>query len=328
MRRLTVAVFGVMAILLLVGGCGNRETSDKNSPAAGMPDKIIVQAPLAPPTAPLFKMVADSLPEGTKLELLVYNTVDEATARVLKGEADFSVLPVNVAAKLYNTGIDISLANVNTWGILYLVSVDDTVKEWQDLKGMELYVGTRGTTPDVLTQYLLRRNGLKEGEVKLTYLGSPEIAQMVINGLVKNAVLPEPLVTQVLMKNQRARVVRDFYADWQRFEGETSRLPQTGMVVRNGFARSYPDAVAGFHRAYASALDWTVANPDQAAPLVESNLKMPAPVFVRSMERTRLQYAGGSGASKDVNAYLAKLLDFSPDMVGGKLPDEKFYLPQ
>lgn len=326
MRRLAAAVVAVAAVLLLAAGCGNRGVSDK-TPSAGTPDKIIVQAPLAPPTAPLFKMVEDGLPEGTKLELLVYNTVDEATARVIKGEADFSVLPVNVAAKLYNSGIDISLANVNTWGILYLVSVDDKVEEWQDLKGMELYVGARGSTPDVLTQYLLRRNGLKEGEVKLTYLGSPEIAQMVINGLVKNAVLPEPLVTQVLMNNQQARVVRDFYTDWQRSEGET-RLPQTGMVVSNGFVRSYPGAVTGFQKAYAGALDWTVAHPDQAAPLVETNLKMPAPVFVRSMERTRLQFAGGSGASKDVSAYLARLLDFSPDMVGGKLPDEKFYLSE
>lgn len=328
MRRLTFAAVAVMVVLLLAAGCGNRGVSDKNLPSTGTPDKIIVQAPLAPPTAPLFKMVEDGLLEGTKLELLVYNTVDEATARVIKGEADLSVLPVNVAAKLYNSGIDVSLANVNTWGILYLVSVDDKVKEWQDLKGMELYVGARGSTPDVLTQYLLRRNGLKEGGVKLTYLGSPEIAQMVINGLVKNAVLPEPLVTQVLMNNQRARVVRDFYTDWQQFEGETSRLPQTGMVVRNGFARSYPGAVTGFQKAYASAMDWTVAHPDQAAPLVESNLKMPAPVFVRSMERSRLQFAGGSGVSKDVSAYLAKLLDFSPDMVGGKLPDEKFYLSE
>ncbi|OPX90154.1 hypothetical protein [Pelotomaculum sp. PtaB.Bin117] len=48
------------------------------------------------------------------------------------------------------------------------------------------------------------------------------------------------------MNNQRARVVRDFYADWQQFEGEASRLPQAGMVVRNGFARSYPGAVTGF----------------------------------------------------------------------------------
>ncbi|MGI5940742.1 MAG: ABC transporter substrate-binding protein, partial [Pelotomaculaceae bacterium] len=81
-----------------------------------------------------------------------------------------------------------------------------------------------------------------------------------------------------------------------------------------------------FHRAYAGALDWTVANPAEAAPLVEASASIPAPVFVQSMERTRLRFVPGSKARADVDVYLSRLLDFSPEMVGGKLPDEKFYL--
>ena len=205
---------------------------------------------------------------------------EEATTRVVKGDADFTVLPVNVASKLYSRDVDISLANVSTWGILYLVSLDEGVASWEDLKGSQLYVGARGSTPDVLTQYLLRQAGLKEGDVELIYSGSPEIAQMIINGLARHAVLPEPLVTQVLMKNQQARVIRDYFADWQLYEGEGVRLPQAGMVVRNDFTRLHPEAVVDFQRAYAEAMDWVVANPGEAATLVEANLQLPAPVFV------------------------------------------------
>ena len=96
------------------------------------------------------------------------------------------MLPVNVAAKLYNKGVDISLANVSTWGILYLVTLES------DVKGNGRTSGERNSTlepgaplPYVLTQYFLSRNGLKEGEVHLTYLDSPEIARMMVNGLVK-----------------------------------------------------------------------------------------------------------------------------------------------
>lgn len=323
MRRIIIAVT-VMALLVLAAGCAARDTGG-GDPAV-LPAKIVVQAPAAPPTAPLFKLVEEGLPGDIELELIIYKSVEEATARVVKGEADFTVLPVNVAAKLYNLDVDISLANVSTWGILYLVSVDPKVQEWEDLKGDELYVGAKGSTPDVLTQYLLHQNGLGVREVGLTYANSPEIAQMLINGLATSAVLPEPMVTQVLLKNQQARVVRDFYADWQQFEGAAAKLPQAGMIVDNRFARSYPGVVDTFHQAYAEALDFTVATPAAVAPLVEAGTQMPAPVFVKSMERTRLQFATGTAARDDVEIYLARLLEISPDMVGGKLPDEKFFL--
>ncbi|TEB07569.1 ABC transporter, phosphonate, periplasmic substrate-binding protein [Pelotomaculum schinkii] len=324
MRR-TVQLMMLLAVLLLTAGCGSQGTESKEVKTA-VPEKIVVQAPLGPPTAPLFKMAEENPLKGTKVELVIYKSVEEATTRAVKGEADFTVLPVNVAAKLYNKGVDISLANVSTWGILYLVSTDSAVQDWHDLTGQDLYVGARGSTPDVLTRYLLDKNGLKAGEVRLNYLESPEIAQMMINGLVTNAVLPEPMVTQVLLNSKESRVVRDFYSDWQQFEGYSAQLPQAGMVVRNEFAKAYPQALREFQQAYARELDSTVADPAGAAPLIEKNLKMPAQVFIQSMTRTRLKYVSGSRAKPDVNTYLTTLLELSPDMVGGKLPDENFFL--
>lgn len=325
MRGIKVLALILLSLAFLTAGCGLWDSAGKKQ-AASAPEKIIVQAPVGPPSAPLFKLAKDGLPDGAKVELIVYKSDEEAATRIIKNEADLTVMSVNLAAKLYNKDVDISLANVTTWGILYLVSVDDRVQEWDDLRGGELYVGSRGSSPDVLTRYLLGRNGLKEENLKLTYLESSQIAQMIISGMAKNAVLPEPMVTRVLMNNSRARVVRDFFMDWRHFEGENASLPQAGTVVRNEFARTYPQALKEFQSAYKSALEWTVANPEEAAPLVEENISIPAPVFIKSMERTRLNFIEGAAAKEDVNTYLSKLLDFSTEMVGGKLPDEKFFL--
>jgi NitT/TauT family transport system substrate-binding protein len=324
MWKIRITALLALCAFLLVAGCGQSSSKKQESPA--MPEKIVIQAPLAPPTTPLFKFAKDSTLNGAKLELIIYKSVEEATTRIAKGEADFTVLPLNVAAKLYNKQVDISLANVSTWGILYLLTTDSQVSSWQDLKGKELYVGAQGSSPDVLTQYFISKNGMKAGDIKLAYLTSPEIAQLMINGLVKNAVLPEPQATQVIINNSQARVARDFFADWQAFEGKDARLPQAGMVVRNEFAVSYPKAVSEFQNAYKSAIEWTAANPADAAALAAANMNIPAPVFVKSMEKTRLFFATGTEASGDVKTYLSRLLDISPDMVGGKLPDEKFFL--
>lgn len=324
MWKIRITVILILLTFLLAAGCGSSSSKKQESPA--MPEKIVIQAPLAPPTTPLFKFAKDGTLNGAKLELIIYKSVEEATTRIAKGEADFTVLPLNVAAKLYNKQVDISLANVSTWGILYLLTTDSQVVNWQDLIGKELYVGAQGSSPDVLTQYFISKNGIKAGDIKLAYLTSPEIAQLMINGLVKNAVLPEPQATQVIINNSQARVARDFFADWQTFEGKDARLPQAGMVVRNEFAASYPKAVSEFQNTYKSAVEWTAANPADAASLAAANMNIPAPVFVKSMEKTRLFFATGMEASGDVETYLSRLLDISPDMVGGKLPDEKFFL--
>ncbi|MFA5384230.1 MAG: ABC transporter substrate-binding protein [Eubacteriales bacterium] len=316
-----------LIIALFITGCARTQTGDKQQKESlKMPDQITVQAPIAPATAPLLKMASEGLPSGVKINLIIYKTDEEATTRVIKNEADFSILSTNLAAKLYNKEVDISLANVNTWGILYLISAEDGVTEWNDLKGKELYVGARGSTPDVLTRYFLHKNGLSENDLKITYLQSPEIARMIISGLAKNAVLPEPMVTQVLLNNNKARIIENFYEDWKTIEGGNAGLPQAGMIVRNSFANSYPSLVASFQQAYASALDETVKNPAGSASLVQTSLQIPAPVFVQSIKRTHLKYVEGEKAKKDVEIYLSRLLELSPEMVGGKLPDEKFFL--
>jgi len=314
-----------LLVILVAAGCSGQGAKTDGTPTPA-PEKIVVQAPFGPPTAPLFSLAENSTLPNTKVELIIYKNVEEATTRIVKGEADFTVLPVNVAAKLYNKGLPIKLANVSTWGILYLVTVDSELKEWSELAGKDLYVGAKGSSPDVLTQYLLSKNGVQADEVNLTYLESPEIAKMMINGLVKYAVLPEPLVTQVLLNNKQARVVRDFYADWQTAAGNSAKLPQAGMVVNNDFAQAHPQTVRDFQQAYDRQLAATVANPASVAPLVEKQLNIKAPVFIQSMSRTRLEFVAAGSAQADVHTYLKALLDLSPDMVGGKLPDEKFFL--
>jgi len=324
MRKSLILMLSLL-VILLAAGCSGQGAKTNGTPTPA-PEKIVVQAPVGPPSAPLFSLAENSTLPNTKVELIVYKTVEEATTRIVKGEADFTVLPVNVAAKLYNKGLPIKLANVSTWGILYLVAVDSELKEWSELAGKDLYVGAKGSSPDVLTQYLLSKNGVQADEVNLTYLESPEIAKMMINGLVKYAVLPEPLVTQVLLNNKQARVVRDFYADWQTAAGNSAKLPQAGMVVNNDFAQAHPQTVRDFQQAYDRQLAATVANPASVAPLVEKQLNIKAPVFIQSMSRTHLLFVPAGSAKADVDTYLKALLDLSPDMVGGKLPDEKFFL--
>lgn len=91
-----------LIITLLIAGCAKTPTGEKQKESLKIPDQVTVQAPIAPATAPLLKMAGQGLPSGVKINLIIYKTVEEATTRVIKNEADFTILPLNVAAKLYN----------------------------------------------------------------------------------------------------------------------------------------------------------------------------------------------------------------------------------
>ncbi len=62
----------LLSLTFLAAGCGARDSAGKKQ-AAVTPEKIVVQAPIGPPTTPLFKLAKDGLPDGTKLELIIYN---------------------------------------------------------------------------------------------------------------------------------------------------------------------------------------------------------------------------------------------------------------
>jgi NitT/TauT family transport system substrate-binding protein len=325
MKKIQLSILLIIISLVTVG-CSEISKSNVEDEK---PEKIIIQAPAAPPTSPLIKLVEDSMltesVEGGNIEFIIYKTVEEATARIARGEADFTVLPVNVASKLYNKEADISLLNVNTWGILYLLSRNGEIKTWEDLKGKELFVGAQGSSPDVITRYLLGKNGIKDGEVTISYGTSPEILQWMIAGKTDLVVLPEPMVTQGLIKAEGMQIGMDYSKEWENTNGEGSKLPQTGIVVRTTFAKEYPNAVEDFQNAYKNALDIVVKEPSSVAPLIEEKIEIPGAVFEKSMERTKLEFVNAQEAKNDVEIYLNALNEIAGDMIGGKLPDEGFY---
>lgn len=325
MKKIQLTILLIIMTFTAVG-CSEAGTSNVETKK---PEKIVIQAPAAPPTSPLIKLVEGEMLEGSgeegKIELILYKTVEEATTRIARGEADFTVVPVNVASKLYNKGADVSLLNVNTWGILYLLSRDGEVKSWEDLKGKDLFVGAQGSSPDVITTYLLNKNGIKNEEINISYGTSPEILQWMIAGKADTVVLPEPLVTKGLTKAENMQIAMDYSKEWGNINGEGSKLPQTGIAVRTSFANEYPDAVEAFQNAYKEALDAVVKDPTSISALIEEKLEIPAAVFEKSMERTKLEFVSANEAITDVETYLNALNEISGDMIGGKLPDEGFY---
>ena len=71
-----------------------------------------------------------------------------------------------MAAVLYQkTEKGITVIDINTLGVLYVVENGTSIQSFADLKGKTIYMTGKGTTPEYALNYLLEKNGLTREDV-------------------------------------------------------------------------------------------------------------------------------------------------------------------
>ena len=269
-----------------------------------------------------------SLGDNVKAEYLVEQTPDTLSAKLLTGEIEIATIPTNTAAKLYNKGVAYQIAAMNTWGVMYVLTNGVNINNWADLKGKQVDTTGQGAASDVVFRYLLSKNGVNpDKDLTLKYIASPvEQAQLAIAGKSKITVLPEPWVSTVISKNKDMKLALDMQKEWTRINGADVPFAQTCLVVKADFASQHPEIMTKFLQEYANSIEWANKNTVAAGELVtKHDIGIPADVAATAIPRLNLRYMSSIDAKASVEKYLQVLLDFSPDSIGGKLPDAKFY---
>jgi NitT/TauT family transport system substrate-binding protein len=268
-------------------------------------------------------------PQGYQVSYTFYNSPSELVPKIVSGEVDIAALPSNLAAKLYNSGVDYRYAAVNVWGVLYLLSTNTEIRGWDDLAGKTVYSIGKGTTPDLLFRYLLEEHGIDpESEITIDYTHDQiGLSQLMTAGKVETAVLPEPFVSKVLSGNEKSTIVLDFQKEWGDVRDTRPQYPQSGVVVRGEFADNNPKALADFLMRYEESIKWVNDEVKDAALVVEKmNIGLKAEEAEAAIPRSNLSFAEADAVQKEVEDFLSFLLKFAPKSVGGKIPDDGFYL--
>ena len=261
-------------------------------------------------------------------DLQLYGAADEIVPKLIKGELDMAAIPANLAATLYQkTNGGIQVMAVNTLGVLYVVEKGDSVHSFADLKGRTILSTGKGTTPEYVLRYLLRKNGIDpDKDVKIEYYSeaSEVTAQMAATKKDAIAVLPQPYVTAAQMKDSSLRVVLDLTREWNKV-CDTQLI--TGVtVVRTAYAEEHPEEVINFLKDYQKSVDAANDDLDGTAALCEEvGVVAKAAIAKKALPKCNIVYRIGDEMKADVNAYLQVLYDASPAAVGGKLPDANFY---
>lgn len=252
---------------------------------------------------------------------------DEILPRMIKGEVDIALIPANAASVLYNkTEGAITCLNINTLGVLSVVTGDTSVSEFADLAGRTIYLTGKGTTPEYTMNYLLAQAGIAE-EVTLEFKSeAAEVVSVLAADPSAVGVLPQPFVTAAQVKNEALLAPIDLTDAWAELAEPGSQLVTGVTVVRNEFLEASPEAVEEFLDAQAASVDEVNADPAAAAPLVvEAGIVEAEPVAARAIPGCHLVCITGTELEDALAGYLNVLFEADPASVGGALPAESFY---
>lgn len=251
---------------------------------------------------------------------------DAVIPQLVSGEADMAIIPPNLAATVYNkTKGKIKVLAINNLGVLYLVengdlginSIDDLINS-----GETIYTSGKGATPDLAINEVIRNAGFNESDVNIEYLAeASEVAQKMIAGEAKIALLPEPMVTNVLMKNENAKVALDVNKLYE--EATSSPLISAVLVARSEYLDEID--VPLLLENYEQSINKANTNVDATAALLGKYDIMPEEVAKKALPKLALKYIDGDEMKIMVESYLDQLYASNPQLVGGSLPADDFY---
>ncbi|MGL1892783.1 MAG: ABC transporter substrate-binding protein [Spirochaetaceae bacterium] len=260
--------------------------------------------------------------DNTKVEYSIVNTPQLVTAGLLSGSYDIAALPTNLAAIIFNKKSDYELAAVTGNGTLYVISSRDDIKTWKDLKGKKVYNIARSSTPGFLFNNLLNKNGLApktDVDVDYTY-NHVALAPMLIGNKVETGILPEPLITKVLLKNRKMKVVLDF-------QKEFGDYPLSCIVVKKSLIIEHPEVVKIFLKELENSINWVIKNPMEAGQKGAAvKLGVTGPLITKAMPRLNLGFINAQEAKAGLETYYKVLFESDPKSIGGSMPSDDFYM--
>ncbi len=296
-------------------------------------EPLTILGPTAAPSAVLAHAAKSGLLRDVapRVNFKAWKTPDEMRAAVASGSADAVIMPCYAAANLRNRGLDLGLLDILTVGVLYIVSKDAEMKTIEDLKGKTIAVPFRNDMPDLVLTKLVKQVGLSAEDVKFQYVATPpEAAQLLLTGRVDAALLTEPAVTGIISKAGSIFITIhrsiDVQKEWVKVAGRDT-IPQAGLALTGKLSQrlgmeGLEILQSGIEKALASA----VRDPDAAAGDAADVLDFPQDIIARSFSTSQLVATRARTIRPELEEFYGILAQTNPALIGGKMPDDGFYL--
>ena len=329
-------VAGAAAAALSLAGCGSSSSSSSAATTgaattAAYPTNVHVASLKGPTSIGLLALMDKAEGEDSGLantyEFTVAGSADEVTPKVISGDVDIALVPANVASVLYNkTEGAVRALDVNTLGVLYVVTTADNVEKFEDIAGSSVYLTGKGATPEYAMGYLLEKAGITDAVSLVFKSEATEVVSCLASDSGAIAILPEPYKTVAMSKVEGLKAPVCLTDVWDECATDGSRLLTGVTVVRTEFAEQHPEAVAEFLEQQAASVEAVKADPaTYGESAANHGIVDSAAVAEKAIPGCNLVCLTGDEMKTALSGYLDVLSQYDASSVGGALPADDFY---
>lgn len=325
-KNLLAVIMSIALCIVLVTGCANTGSKEASGDV-----EVRIGSLKGPTSMGMVYLMSKSESGETanNYSFTMAASADELLPKMVSGDLDIALVSANVASVLYNkTEGGVSVIDINTLGVLYMVSGDNSIDSMDDLKGRTVYLTGKGTTPDYVFQYLLTENGMTTEDVILEYKSeATEVAAVLAQNPNEVGILPQPFVTAACIQNEALSIVIDMTSEWDALQQDSGSRLVTGVtVVRKDFLDKNPEAVSEFLKEHKESAAYANENIEKAAELVAGyGIIEKAPVAAKALPYCNITYIDKEEMKQALSGYLKVLYDKDAGSVGGNLPADDFY---
>ena len=346
-RREALATLAGLGFSSVLVACGNSQSPDNQNNRQQQTEDVVVRVATlrGPSSIGLVNMMNDTSgipgdggdlssvgnPEegsGITYAYQISSAPDEVTPMVAQGTCDICFVPSNAASILYDrTEGNVELIDINTLGVLSVVTGDSSIQQWEDLAGHTVVTSGQGSTPEYVIEYLLDQAGIAD-RVEVTYESEhQQVATELASDPAVIAILPQPFTTVVETQNSGVHSVINLNDVWDRYAGDSrSKFVLGSTIARKDFVEQHPQAVVDFLQKHQESVQKCNDDPDGTADLVvQAGIIAKKPIAQAAIPKCNVVCITGDEMEDAQRGFLQVMSDANPDSIGGALPGEDFY---
>jgi NitT/TauT family transport system substrate-binding protein len=202
--------------------------------------------------------------EGLDVNLLHFNGGAVAGAALVGGSTEVSANALDHVIKAKQQGKElrfiVSFTHLPGTPLVVNTKYRNEIKSPRDLRGRPVGVTAPGSATDLLTRYMMSKEGVKPEEMKIIGVGTNTIIPAIENDQVAAAMGTDPWVTQ-LVKRGKGFLLVDLRTekDTRAIFGGPYQL--TGLLTRLDVIERRPAMIQKVVNALVKANRWMAANP-------------------------------------------------------------------
>lgn len=265
-RHLLPLLFITALAICLLAGCGKNDTA-KTSVIQKQGGKPLTKVTLNEVAhsifyAPMYAAIENGYfeQEGIDLELVTGFGADKVMAAVLSGEADIGFMGPETTVYTYNEGASdavVNFAQLTQRAGNFIVAREKTdAFKLSDLKGAEVLGGRAGGMPEMVFEYVLKKNGIKPSDVRIDQsIDFGSTAAAFSGGKGSYTVEFEPSAT-ALEQAGDGFVVSSVGV-------ESGYVPYTAFSAKKSYLDKNKDLIQSFTNALQKGMDYTVSHSSE-----------------------------------------------------------------